>query len=134
MATRARFGARRAYETTVAAHVTTPEPEPVVFAQRGQRLGQGTYAATFDCRSLPWLLGPIEAPLLLGSSIGLCFVPVFAAVLAVRAVLEERTLAQGSARVHGVRGPRALSTDSTDSVDLVKNAAAIAFRKWTAPV
>ena len=41
------------------------------------------------------LLFFVGAPLLLGSWIGLALVPIFAVVLALRAVLEERALAAG---------------------------------------
>lgn len=69
---------------------------PVVTIQeRQQVVSTGPYRFVRHPMYAGTLLFFVGTPLLLGSWIGLCFVPVFAAVLAARAVLEERTLAKG---------------------------------------
>jgi protein-S-isoprenylcysteine O-methyltransferase Ste14 len=69
---------------------------PVVAIQERHRvISTGPYRLVRHPMYAGALLFFIGTPLLLGSWIGLCFVPVFAAALAVRAVLEERTLAKG---------------------------------------
>ena len=69
---------------------------PVVKIQQSQRvIGTGPYSVVRHPMYAGTLLFFVGAPLLLGSWIGLFFVPAFASVLAVRAVLEERTLAKG---------------------------------------
>jgi len=69
---------------------------PVVKIQQSQRvISTGPYSVVRHPMYAGTLLFFVGAPLLLGSWIGLFFVPAFASVLAVRAVLEERTLAKG---------------------------------------
>src|SRR5215472_2879245 len=69
---------------------------PVVKIQEGQQvISTGPYSVVrhpMYTGALPFFIG---TPLLLSSLIGLCLVPALAAVLVVRAVLEERTLAEG---------------------------------------
>jgi protein-S-isoprenylcysteine O-methyltransferase Ste14 len=69
---------------------------PVVKIQEAHRVvSTGPYSVVRHPMYASVLLFFIGTPLLLGSWIGLCLVPAFAAVLVVRAVLEERTLAKG---------------------------------------
>jgi protein-S-isoprenylcysteine O-methyltransferase Ste14 len=69
---------------------------PVVAIQERHRvISTGPYRFVRHPMYAGALLFFIGAPLLMGSWIGLCFVPALAVVLAVRAVLEERTLAKG---------------------------------------
>jgi len=69
---------------------------PVVKIQEGQQVvSTGPYRVVRHPMYAGALLFFIGAPLLLGSWIGLCLVPALAAVLIVRAVLEEHALAEG---------------------------------------
>jgi len=69
---------------------------PVVKIQQSQRvISTGPYNVVRHPMYAGTLLFFVGAPLLLGSWIGFFFVPAFGSVLAVRAVLEERTLVKG---------------------------------------
>jgi len=69
---------------------------PVVKIQEAQQVvSTGPYSIVRHPMYAGVLLFFIGAPLLLSSWVGLCWVPVLAALLAVRAVLEERTLSEG---------------------------------------
>jgi protein-S-isoprenylcysteine O-methyltransferase Ste14 len=69
---------------------------PVVKIQEAQQVvSTGPYGVVRHPMYAGILLFFIGTPLLLSSWIGLCWAPVFAALLMVRAVLEERTLAEG---------------------------------------
>jgi protein-S-isoprenylcysteine O-methyltransferase Ste14 len=69
---------------------------PVVKIQEAQQVvSTGPYSVVRHPMYAGVLLFFIGTPLLLSSWIGLCSLPVLAAVLAVRAVLEERVLAEG---------------------------------------
>jgi protein-S-isoprenylcysteine O-methyltransferase Ste14 len=69
---------------------------PVVKIQEAQEvISTGPYSVVRHPMYAGVLLFFIGAPLLLSSLIGLCWVPVIAALIAVRAVLEERTLSEG---------------------------------------
>ena len=69
---------------------------PVVKIQEGQHVvSTGPYSVVRHPMYTGVLLFFLGTPLLLSSWIGLCSVPALAAVLVVRAVLEELTLAEG---------------------------------------
>ncbi len=69
---------------------------PVVKIQERQHvITSGPYRLVRHPMYASVLLFFLGAPLLLGSWVGLAFVPLFAVVLAVRAVLEERVLSAG---------------------------------------
>ena len=69
---------------------------PVVKIQEGQQVvSTGPYSVVRHPMYTGVLLFFLGTPLLLSSWIGLCSVPALAAVLVVRAVLEELTLAEG---------------------------------------